>query len=313
MKKILLKAANILLIAATILTLLAGCRKEPVIVDEKKESGPYPVTVTDIYGIKVTIEKKPERIVALAPSIVEILYELGLGDNIVAVTDFCDYPAEAKDKPKVGGFNGVNIEKIIEAKPDLILLDTASKEVFQKLTELNLKVMVTEAKTIAEIPETFLMLGRATGTEDKARAMADGLSNKINQVREKAKEAKKIKTYYVMYFGKDGNWTAGRGTFISELISIAAGENIADDVESWNQYSIEKIMEKDPEIILISGRISQGDASILDKEIGYKDTSAVKNKKVIPVNDDLIERPGPRIVEGLELIAKSIHPEIFSK
>lgn len=314
MKKVIRKIVSIIIGGILIAALITGCQEKKVANTDINGKGSFPVTISDVYASKITVEKEPQRIVALAPSIVEVLYKLGLEDKIAGITEYCDYPIEAKSKNKVGDFNGVNIEKIIEAKPDIVLAGAGmSKELFQKLTDLKINVMVAEARTVAQIPETFIMIGKATGCEDKANGLANELTKSIGEISAKVKDAKKIKTYYVLSFGKDGNWTSGKGTFISDLIGISGGENISDDVESWKEYSLEKIVEKDPDIILISGMIANGSKDILNNEKGYKDTSAVKGGKVIILDDNMTQRPGPRIVEGLLLIAKAIHPELFDK
>lgn len=302
----------ILLIFMSIV-ILTGCGGKQGEADKNKEGkGGFPVTITDVYGTEVTIDKKPERIVVLSPSTVEVLYKLNLEDNIVGVTEFCDYPKEAGSKAKVGDFNGTNIEKIVELNPDIVFGNAGmSKEDFDKLTELGIKVIVAEAKTIDKIPETFKMIGMATDTLDKAEKMAEDVTNKINQIKDKVKDAKKVKTYYVISFGESGNWTSGRNTFISDMISIAGGENIADNVDGWKEYSLEKIVEKNPDVLLISAMVANDNKNILDNQEGYKETSAVKNGDTIIIDDNLTQRPGPRIVEGLEAIAKAIHPEIF--
>ena len=302
------------IIAAIAMIVMIGCAPKDNAEAAKGSNAKYPVTITDVFGSKVTIDKEPERIVALAPSTVEVLYELGLGDKIVGLTEYCDYPSEAKSKPKLGDFNGVNIEKIIEAKPDLIFAGTGmSKQEFQKLNDLKFKVIVTEAETVSQIPETFMMIGKAVNRKDEAKSLADKVTAKINDIKAKTKDVEKVKTYYVLSYGKAGNWTAGKGTFISDLINIAGGENVSDDIDGWKEYSLEKIVEKDPDLILVSDMIANGNKNLLDNENGYKDTSAVKNKRVAILDDDLTQRPGPRIVEGIELIAKAIHPEIFGK
>lgn len=314
MKKTTRRIVSILLAFSLAAVLFSGCGEKSVADTGQKSKSPFPVTITDVYGSQLTIDKEPQRIVALAPSIVEVLYELGLQDRIVGVTEYCDYPAEAKSKPKVGDFNGINIEKIIEAKPDLVLAGAGmSKEDFKKLTDMKINVIVTEARTVAQIPETFMMMGKALGCEDKAGALAGEVNKKVDEIKNKVKDARRPKVYYVMSFGKDGNWTAGKGTFISDLIAIAGGENVSDDVESWKDYSLEKIVEKSPEIMLLSGMVAAVNKDTLNGEKGYMDTPAVKYGNVIILDDNLVLRPGPRIMEGMELVAKAIHPEIFNK
>ena len=314
MKKLIFKAIVVVFIIIITVFPVTSCQQKQKIVPTDNKVTMFPIAITDVFGSTITIEKKPERIVALAPSTVEVLYRLGLGDKIVGVTDYCDYPLEAKDKPKVGNFNGYNIEKILEAKPDIILAGTGiPKDIYQKLIDLKMKVVVTEASSIAQIPESFMIIGSATGEVEKAKKLCDDVNARMNEVINKVKSASKVKSYYVISFGKEGNWTGGKGTFISDLINMAGGENIADDVNEWKDYSIEKIVEKNPSVIMVSAMIANDNKDILNNEKGYKETNAVKNHKTIIVDDNLTQRPGPRIVEGLEVIAKAIHPEIFNK
>jgi iron complex transport system substrate-binding protein len=314
MKKVLKRIISLLAAILMAAAVLPGCSRGGSSIPGGKTAGAFPVTITDVYGSQITLEKEPQRIVALAPSIVEVLYKLGLGDRIVGVTEYCDYPEEAKSKPIVGDFNSINTEKIIEAKPDLVLGGAGmSKETFKSLTDLKLNVMVAEARTLAQIPETFVMIGKAAGREQEARKLADGINSSMDEFRKKVQGAEKVKVYFVMSFGKQGNWTAGKGTFISDLVNLAGGENISDDVDSWNDYSLEKIIEKNPDILLVSNMVAGGSTDVLDNEKGYSMTNAVKNNKLFILDDNLVQRPGPRIVEGLEIIAKAIHPEIFGK
>lgn len=310
-----LKTTVILSCIVLIAALFAGCQSQKKVVPtEEKPKSSFPVTITDTEDIKVTVEKEPQKIVALAPSAVEILYKLGLGDRIVGVSEFCDYPEEAKSKPQLGGFQGPNLEKIIEAKPDIVFANTTmTKDMVQKLLDLNITVIASDARSLAQVPETYTMIGKVTGTEDKAKALVDDFNKKVEEIKSKVANANKVKAYYVISFGKDGNWTSGKGTFISDLINLSGGENIADDVDGWMEYSVEKIIEKNPEMIFVSSMIANGNNKILDNETGYKDTDAVKNGKVIIIDDNLTQRPGPRITEGLEILAESLHPEIFSK
>lgn len=313
MKKNVSRLVSIVIAVLVTAVLAAGCQQKNNAEVKETAKQSFPVTITDVYGSQVTIDKEPQRIVALAPSTVEVLYKLGLQDRIVGATEYCDYPEEAKSLPKVGDFNGVNIEKIIEAKPDIVLAGAGmTKEQFQQLTDLKIKVIVTEARTIAQIPDTFMMIGQAVGQADKAKALADEVTKGIDEIKDKVKDAPKVRTYYVLSFGKDGNWTAGKGTFISDLISLAGGESLADDVDSWKDYSIEKIVEKSPDMILISAMVANGNKDILKNENGYKDTPAVKNGNVAILDDNLTQRPGPRIVEGLRMITKALHPELFN-
>jgi iron complex transport system substrate-binding protein len=307
------RITSFILLVFMSIVILTGCGGKQEEADKnKKGKESFPITITDAYGTEVTIDKKPERIVSLSPSTVEVLYKLNLQDNIVGVTEYCDYPKEAGSKTKVGDFNGTNIEKIVELNPDIVFGNPGmSKEDFDKLTGLGIKVIVAEARTFDKIPDTFKMVGMATDTLDEAEKLADDLTNKVNQIKDKVKDTEKVKAYYVISFGEAGNWTAGKNTFISDMINMAGGENIADDVDGWKEYSLEKIIEKDPDVMLISAMVANDNKDILNSQEGYKETAAVKNKNTVIIDDYLTQRPGPRIVDGLEAIAKALHPEVF--
>lgn len=275
-----------------------------------------PVTIVDDLGRLVTIEKTPERIVSLAPSNTEILFALGLGEKVVGVTDFCDYPPEAKEKEKIGGFATLDIEKIIALAPDLILATGIhGKEVIPLLERRGLTVVALEPKDLVGILYDIVMVGKITGEEEEAFELVAQMEIRIEAVTEKTKplpEEKKSRVFWVIW--PEPIWTTGRGTFIHELIVKAGGKNIFEDLEGWKTVDLEAVIERDPEVII--GTAKHGvskPAEWAKTEPRLAVTTARKNDRVYAVEGDLVERPGPRIVEGLEEVAKCIHPEIFGK
>lgn len=269
----------------------------------------YPLTITDFLGREVTIPQMPERIVSLAPSTTEILFELGLGDRIVGVTDYDNYPEEAKKKPKVGGFKGPNLEAIVAQKPDLIFASSLSgREHMEVLEKLGIPVVMLEAGEISRINNTIELLGAITNSKEKGTQLIDAFNRKLEELAAKLQGVPRISVYYIVDL--QNNWTAGRGTFIHELINLAGGRNVAEDVEGWANYSLEKIVEKNPQVIITSTHT--GKPEDLQKKAGFQDLEAVKNNRVYIFQDsNIISRPSHRIVEGLEQLIRFLHPEVL--
>jgi len=308
----------ILLLIIALSFSLTACSKEDNSAQTSNEAegngetvkSQFPLTITDFLGREITIEKEPERIVSLAPSVTELIFAVGAGDRVVGVTEYDTYPEEVKDLPKVGGFKGPNIELITAQEPDIVFASTLSgKEEMETLEKMGIPVVMIEAKSIDNIYESIEMLGKITNKEEKAQTIVNEMKSKIQEISEKVKDRPKIKVFHLIDI--NGNWTAGSGTFIHELINLAGGQNIAEDTEGWVQYSIEELVSKNPDAIVMSSYA--GDVETIKNMEGYKETNAVKNNNIYVVsNDDIISRATNRIVLGLEEIAKFLHPEVFN-
>lgn len=293
---------------------LGACAKSPS-SDGKMNESPdqvaslYPLTITDFLGREVTIPQMPERIVSLAPSTTEILFELGLGDRIVGVTDYDNYPEEARRKPRVGGFKGPNLEAIVAQQPDLIFASSLSgKEQMEVLEKLGIPVVMLEAGEISRINKTIELLGAITNSKEKAARLIAAFNGKLEELAARLQDIRQISVYYIVDL--QNNWTAGRGTFIHELINLAGGRNVAEDVEGWANYSLEKIVEKNPQVIITSTHT--GKPEDLQKKAGFQDLDAVKNNRVYIFEDsNIISRPSHRIADGLEQLIRFLHPEVL--
>lgn len=270
----------------------------------------YPYTVKDSNGNEVTIEKEPKRIVSVAPNVTELIFSLGKGDELVGRTDYCDYPEAAKKVQSIGSLTDPNVEKIIELKPDVVIASTHFKEdVAKKLQGLGIKVVILyDSKDLNGAYNSINTLGKIVNAGSKANDLVSSIKNKISVVQEKVKGQKSPKVYYVVGFGKDGDFTATGDTFISQMINLAGGDNIAKDATDW-KYSLEKIIENDPEYIVVSKNYDM--KKLFETTAGYKDLSAVKNNKVIEIDDNLLNRQGPRLGEGVEALAKIFYPDTF--
>ncbi|TEB13936.1 Vitamin B12-binding protein precursor [Pelotomaculum sp. FP] len=307
------KAACCVLLALVVAVLLQGCGKaEPI----ASGSG-FPMTVTDDLGRQVTINKAPQRIVSLVPATTETLFALGLGDKLVGVTEYCDYPAEALAKPKIGGFSTPNSELIVAAQPDLVLATNIHKEYIPLLEKAGLTVVATNPLNLAQVVETIKLIGRITGAATEADNLASDMEQRINMVHAKVRDLpddKKPDVFFEIW--PDPLTTGGAKSFINSLIVTAGGKNIAGDVDQdWVTFSPEMVLSHNPQVIIFCYH----GASLLTAEqikgrIGWEKVEAIKNNRVEFLPDqDIVTRTGPRVVESLELVAKSIHPELFDK
>jgi len=274
-----------------------------------------PGAYTDDMGRTVSINEVPQRIVSFGPSITETLFALGLGEKVVGVSDFCDYPEEAKSKPKVGNAFSPSLERIIELEPDLVLT-VKHEQLNMELESLGVKFMVLDPKDINDIFKDIELLGKVTGTESEAEKLIRDMQDDISYVSHQVEDAHPVSVFFIVDATDPNNpWTAGAGSFIDALINMAGGENVAAEAHgAWVQFSIEQIVSSDPEVIIIqtmTGGIPTVSKEVLEEHPAWREMSAVKQGRISFIDGDLVSRPGPRIVQGLEEIAKIIHPELF--
>jgi len=272
----------------------------------------YPLTIVDNLGRNVTIFKQPQRIVSLAPSNTEILFALGLGNKVVGVTEYCNYPLAAQEKDKVGGFSTVSIEKVVALEPDLILAAGMHESIVGDLEGLGLTVVVLDPKNVDDILENIILVGKITGQVGVAEEVTANMEHRINAITEKMENAQRLNVFYVTWH--DPLKTAGPGTLIHELIQLAGGSNVAGDAKAeYPVYSLEMLIERNPDVIIISSRHGAGGPTVENMRVLLQDTniSAVRSDRIYGMDTDLVARAGPRIVDGLEEMAGYIHPELF--
>lgn len=279
----------------------------------------YPLTVTDALGRKVTVSKPPQRIVSLAPANTEILFALGLDDRIMGVTDYCDYPETAKTKARVAGYTTTDLEELVSLQPDLIVAeDIHQKTVLPALDKLGLAVYVVEATSIKAILDNISTLGRITGKTTQASRLLDDMNSQINKISAKTQNlgaAQQLRVLYVNWHNPI--WTVGSNSYINDVIIKAGGINVyAEDFEKARAVSLESVVTKNPQVIFVSGMGTSGDA-VYNWVRGESRLSVVEamleNRVYRMSNANLIERSGPRIVDGLIELARMIHPELFGE
>lgn len=282
------------------------------------------VTLVDYLGNVVTLTSPPERIVSLAPSNTEMIFAVGAGNALVGVTDFCNYPndfaswIEAGNMTSIGNYYGPSVEPIIALEPDLVLASTGSLDAAENLKSLGYNVLVLEAKTIDGVLQDILLVGRATGKHVEAGVVVSEIRERIDSVAIQASTASTTpKVYHEVW--NEPIMSAGPGTFIDEMITLAGGENIfSDSTTSWPTASSEVIIEKNPDVMFFPD-MYMGQANFYEtietvtERPGWDTISAVQNNAIYEINADIISRSGPRLVDALELLAKMVHPEIFGQ
>lgn len=289
--------------------ILSGCMAATPTPEPTATPSPS-LTITDDAGRTVTITGTSQRIVTLAPNLAEIVFALGLGERVAGVSDFSDYPAAAQEIQSVGGFP-LNIELIVSMEPDLVLAaGITSLEDVARLEELGLVVLYLAPADIAGILDSILVVGQATGAEQAAGQLVADLRSRLDGVQEKVTRATgRPRVYYEL---DSTLFSGGPGSFTHELITLAGGENIASGAATpFPQLSAEEIIAADPEIIIFSHAKYGGTAEEIASRPGWGTITAVVNGAMYPIDPDLVDRPGPRIIDGLEAIARLIHPELF--
>lgn len=292
-----------IVLLSLIVSVVAGCQQPSL-----------PGAFTDDLGREIYLESIPQRIVSLAPSNTEVLFALGLGDRVVGVTEFCNYPEAAKAKPKIGGFSTVDIERVVALEPDLIVATTIHKEtVIPALEELGLTVVALAPKTLDGVLANITLVGEVTGKNQEATRLVSALEKRIKAITDKTVAvAERPRILYLTWH--DPLWTTGSGTIEDDLINKAGGENIAHDLTGHKTIDLETVIRRNPQVIVVN--TGHGDAKDLpfhciknEPRLGV--TEAVVADRVYQIDADIINRPTPRMVDGLEQLAKIIHPELF--
>lgn len=265
----------------------------------------YAKTFTDDTGRNIDINEIPSRIISLAPSITEILFYLNLGDRVVGVTDFCNFPVEANSKPRVGWLISPDVEKIISLKPELVFATAEGNrpDVVDTLERVNIRVYVLNPHSIADIMQEIISIGKITGKEEIAIQKVGKMKVYIELIKKKIEGSERIRVLYLV--SVDPLISVGPGSFIHDAIEAAGGENVMSKSPTrYPKLGVEEIVARDPEVILIPPELLE---SVRDWKDRWSGISAVKHNRIYTIDTDIINRPGPRIVEGLEQIYRYIH------
>lgn len=267
--------------------------------------------IVDDFGNEIKLDQPAERIISLAPSNTEILFAIGAGEKVIGVTTYDDYPEEALAIEKIGDFNGINIERIIELEPDLVInYGDGITEENQRLIEAGIPIAGFEPESIEEITDVIIRIGVLTGNAEEASALAEDMIDRKNEIIEKLKDVDQKKVFYEVWH--EPLMAAGPGSFVDELIILAGGENIAADADSeYPQFDLEQLIERNPQVYITANDLPEKTIESIKERPGYAEIDAVKEDQLYLVDGNIMSRPGPRIIQALELIVESIHPGIL--
>ena len=269
--------------------------------------------VIDQVGRTLVVPENPVRIIALAPSITEIIFDLAQERRLVGVTQYSTHPSEAESLPTVGSYVRLDIEKIVALKPDLCLAikDGNPKHIIDKIVSLGIPVYVIDPRNLLQIMDTITRLGSLLHAEQTAAELVSDMEKRIRKVQEQVKKGRH-KPRVFFQIDAEPLFSAGTNTFIHELIELAGGINTAAGENPYPRYSWEDILLLQPEIVVISSMAGGLSPEYLIRSWKqWNQLSAVNNDQVFVVDAELFDRPTPRLVEGLETIAGIIHPELF--
>lgn len=300
---------------------LVGCgtkedtNKDTVSKEDQQVEKTTSYKVKDDRGVEVEFNAVPKTIVSLKPSNTEILFALGVGDKIVGATEYDSYPEEAQKIERVSDSTIFNSERILALKPDVVIAYTTGDDeenlnALKGLEDAGIKVFaIQSAKSFDDVYGDIEQVSAAMGIKDKGEKLNEDIKSKIADVQAKVKDVKEPKNIYLEISPKPDIYTAGSDTFQQEILNAANVNNVFVELKSWAMVSEEDVIAKNPEVILTTvGNDSTGE--ILSRD-GWNSITAIKNKAVYSIDNDISNRPGPRIGEAVELIAKAVYPELF--
>lgn len=270
-------------------------------------------TMPDMLGRPVAVPDGPLRLVSLAPSLTEIVFALGRGDWLVGVTEFCDYPPAARSKPRIGGSMTPNLERVVQVRPDVVLATAEGnpRDKVAELTRLGIPVFAVKPDGYAGILASIRTLGHLLRAEAEAAALSQEMERRTAAIRRAVGGRPRPRVLYLVW--ADPLIAAGPSTFIHDLIGMAGGENVVRErAVPYPRLSWEEVLASAPEVILVATQMGGGDRPLNGGSWNaWQSIPAVRSGRILSIPGDTIHRPGPRVVDGLERLARAIHPEAF--
>ncbi|MFC4354091.1 helical backbone metal receptor [Chryseomicrobium palamuruense] len=319
------------LISLLAVMLLAGCTEETQetqtpetetedVASEDVASGDsevtFPLTVTDSVGNEVTIEEAPDSIISMIPSNTEILFALGLDEEVVGVTDYDNYPEAATTKEKIGAFE-FNIEKMTALQPDLILAHESSWSTaeagLQPLIDAGVPIYVVDnAMSFEDTYGTIEAIGAVTGKAEEAATIVSDMQAQVEEITAQLEAVETKKTVFIESSGDPEIYTAGQGTLMQELLDRINAENLVADQEGWLLMNGEEIVSRNPDVIVLTYNYIENAVDAVKARPGFDQITAVQQDAVVQVNEDIVTRPGPRLAEALQELARAVYPEVMN-
>ncbi|KGR92303.1 iron ABC transporter substrate-binding protein [Ureibacillus massiliensis 4400831 = CIP 108448 = CCUG 49529] len=287
-------------------------------IENKDDNSIFPVTIIDDANREVVIEKEPESIVSIQASNTEIAFALGLGEKIIGVSDYCNYPEEALDITKVGG-QDIKAEVVFSLLPDMAFVTdyhyNTHPDLLKQFEEAGIDVIVVgSATSFKDVYGNIEMIAKATGTQEVAEEIITDMKERHQAIKDKAKAITDQKKVWVEVAPAPDIFTTGTNTFMHEMLESIHAINVAQDHEGWVKLNEEEIVQLNPDVIITTYGyyIDNPKEQVLSRE-GWAEVPAVKNELVFDVDSDTVTRPGPRLIEGVETLAEFIYPEVFSQ
>ncbi|KGX90861.1 iron ABC transporter substrate-binding protein [Pontibacillus halophilus JSM 076056 = DSM 19796] len=284
-----------------------------------EESSTFPVTLTDASGEEVTLQKDPETIVSLIPSNTEILFAVNAGEEVIGVTENDDYPSDVETIDHVGGME-LNVEKIISLQPDLVLGHEialqSSTEAYDQIEEAGIPVyVVSEATSFDEVYDTIETIGTLTGESQSATSLIDKMKSDLTEIEEKAAsiEEENEKRVFVESSPAPEIYAPGKGTFVNQMLEMIHANNVLSDQDGWVQVNAEAVVDYQPNVIMVAYNYTENPVEAVLSRNGWDSIPAIQEEAVYLIDTNLLSRPGPRLVEGVEQLAETIYPEIYSE
>lgn len=294
---------------------------EPISAPEEPaatETAPQPIILVDSLGREVVLDGPAQAIISLAPSNTELLFAVGAGDQVIAREDFSNYPEAVLELPSIGNTQEQNLEEIVRLQPDLVLAaDVNAPEHIKAIENLGITVFsLANPSDLEGLYENMRIVAKLTGHEAETEIWIENARQRVTTIMETLQQAETTPTVFYELDSTDPTkpWTSGAGTFIDTLITMAGGQNIASGMNTaWAQFSQEELILQDPQIILLGDAMWGITPEMVSERPGWEQLTAVVENRVLPFNDDLVSRPGPRLIDGLEALARAIHPELFKE
>ena len=272
----------------------------------------YPLTVKDDAGRSVTLARRPQRIISLAPSNTEILFAVGLGDRIVGVDTYSNYPPAATSKPRISNYSSTDLEQVVAATPDLIVAAGITRpDIIAAFEARGFAAIVLNPADVSGVLNNLTLVGQVADVNAEATRVRGEMETRLAALTAKLRAAT-TKPRVFFELDPDQYFTVGPKSFIDDLITRAGGTNIAADAGTpYPKLSAEQIILKDPEVIILSDEGAGATAEAVKARPGWAGISAVKAGRIVAIDPDITNRPGPRIVDALETLAVALHPELF--
>jgi iron complex transport system substrate-binding protein len=270
-----------------------------------------PITLVDDFDREISLDEPAQRVISLVPAATEIMFALGAGERVVGASEYCNYPAAASDIPRVGGFDGPNLEAIVALEPDLVFAASLHKDAVEGLEGLGIAVLALDPMTFDEIYANIELIAEAIGEVKAGKDLIADMKSRleaVNQAIGQLQEEERPLVFYESWY--PGIWTAGEDTFINEIIDFSGGKNLAWGISRWTEMQEEDVLVRNPDVI-IHGYLDLSIVEPFAQRNGWDVVTAVIENQVFFINPDILSRTGPRVVDAVEELVRLIHPDKF--